>query len=240
MQNLVGLLTPAKEKNKYLCPCCNGHNLSVNLGNGAYQCFNGCNTKEIFKVLVEQYQGGITKPAKVYTEPVERKWVHLDYTGNPIMRYVRKDYPDPDKKPLKISQYLVKGKWVNSGEGVDKSKIALYRFEEVKKAIANDETIFIAEGQKCCDALWELGLAATTNHGGAGSWQKRFSNDLKDAKNIVLCPDRDVVGVNHALSIFQDFPHAKWLYSESKIQNVGLLNPQTAAEELMFTILFSN
>ena len=40
-------LTPAKEKGKYICPICNGDNLSINLNTGAYQCFNGCDCSSI-------------------------------------------------------------------------------------------------------------------------------------------------------------------------------------------------
>jgi putative DNA primase/helicase len=44
-------LTPSKEKNKYICPVCEGHNLSINPGDGRYQCFNGCDCADIREAL---------------------------------------------------------------------------------------------------------------------------------------------------------------------------------------------
>ena len=47
----IDILNPAKEKNKYFCPVCDGHNLSVNRFSGAYQCFNGCDNKDIREAI---------------------------------------------------------------------------------------------------------------------------------------------------------------------------------------------
>jgi len=44
-------LTPAKGKNRYVCPVCGGNNLTINHKNGAYQCWNGCFCAEIRNVL---------------------------------------------------------------------------------------------------------------------------------------------------------------------------------------------
>ncbi|HAT14325.1 MAG TPA: helicase superfamily 3, partial [Microcoleaceae bacterium UBA11344] len=34
-------LTPGKEKGKYICPVCKGHNLSIESKTGKYKCFSG-------------------------------------------------------------------------------------------------------------------------------------------------------------------------------------------------------
>ena len=44
-------LESAKEKNKYYCPVCGGHNLSIELETGKYQCWNGCECLEIREAL---------------------------------------------------------------------------------------------------------------------------------------------------------------------------------------------
>lgn len=50
----IQYLTPnEKEKNKYICPCCNGKNLSIN--GLKYQCFNGCDTGDIAKTLWDKF-----------------------------------------------------------------------------------------------------------------------------------------------------------------------------------------
>lgn len=44
-------LEPAKGKDRYICPACNGHNLTFDPENGAYQCWNGCTTEEIREAI---------------------------------------------------------------------------------------------------------------------------------------------------------------------------------------------
>ena len=44
-------LEPTKSKSKYICPVCDGHNLSINRYSGAYKCFNGCENKDIREAI---------------------------------------------------------------------------------------------------------------------------------------------------------------------------------------------
>ncbi|MBD2309949.1 hypothetical protein H6G17_31605 [Chroococcidiopsis sp. FACHB-1243] len=46
----IDKLTPAKEKGRYICPVCEGNNLTVSK-NGAYQCWNGCECREIREAI---------------------------------------------------------------------------------------------------------------------------------------------------------------------------------------------
>ena len=41
-----------------------------------------------------------------------------------------------------------------------------------------DATIYVAEGEKDCDNLAEVGILATCNHGGAGKWRPEISRWL--------------------------------------------------------------
>lgn len=52
IRDYVDQLTPnPKEKGKYICPNCNSHNLSVNLKNGKFNCWNCGDTKAIARHL---------------------------------------------------------------------------------------------------------------------------------------------------------------------------------------------
>ncbi len=51
IRNFIDQLSPAKEKNKYICPVCEGHNLSINPSNGKYQCFNNCQCSDIREAI---------------------------------------------------------------------------------------------------------------------------------------------------------------------------------------------
>lgn len=61
------------------------------------------------------------------------------------------------------------------------------------------------EGETCADALWKLDIPATTNIGGSGKWRPSDTNDLANAKEIVLCPDRDKPGIKHMEDIAKNF-----------------------------------
>ena len=104
------------------------------------------------------------------------------------------------------------GKWVKGLKGIKREDIPIYRYQEVQEAIAAGQTIFIVEGEPCADALWNLGIPATTNIGGAGKWKSSDSKDLVGAK-VVLCPDRDKPGIKHTEAIAEHFPDAQWLYA---------------------------
>lgn len=51
IRNFAEQLIPAKEKGKYICPVCNGNDLGVDPDTGAYNCFNGCECKDIREAL---------------------------------------------------------------------------------------------------------------------------------------------------------------------------------------------
>lgn len=52
-------LTPAKGKNRYICPVCEGNNMTVDPNTAEYQCWNGCECKDIRETVApwEQVKG---------------------------------------------------------------------------------------------------------------------------------------------------------------------------------------
>ena len=148
-----------------------------------------------------------------------RTWIYSDRSGNPLVRVCREDFGD-GQTPKRWQEHWDGEKWVKGTKGIKRENIPIYKYQEVKEALtegaatpsAQGQTIFIAEGEPACDALWDLGLPATTNIGGAGKWKASDSKDLAGAK-VVLCPDRDKPGVKHTEAIASDFPDAQWLYA---------------------------
>lgn len=118
-----------------------------------------------------------------------------------------------------------------------------------KEKLGQNETIFVVEGEPCADALWNLGFLATTNIGGSGKWkpsdteylielithiqkENKKQQDLLNIEklnhlnqndqskiNIVLCPDRDIPGLKHMKTIYEELIQAdidiniQWLYA---------------------------
>ena len=74
---------------------------------------------------------------------------------------------------------------------------SLYRLPECRDAIEEGATVFLAEGEKDVDNLWELGVPATTNSGGAKHWQSDFAHEFEGAEVRIL-HDNDRVGLELA------------------------------------------
>jgi hypothetical protein len=67
---------------------------------------------------------------------------------------------------------------------------------ELIEAIANDHAVFICEGEKCADALRDIGVPATTNAMGAGKWKVELGKYFAGA-DAILVPDNDDAGYKH-------------------------------------------
>src|SRR4028119_102885 len=147
-----------------------------------------------------------------------RYWEYPARDGSRLVRVVRIDDGEGNKKISQERWDKDKKLWLPGlGKDEDVNKVArasipVYRYAEVRKAIANGETIFTVEGEPCADLLWKLGLAATTNIGGGGKFTLTDTLDLQDAKLIIIVPDRDKKGIEHAEKVAEHFPAAMWLY----------------------------
>ncbi len=51
IRNFIEKLTPTKEKNRYICPVCEGNNLTIDQKTGKYKCWNGCECRDIREVV---------------------------------------------------------------------------------------------------------------------------------------------------------------------------------------------
>jgi hypothetical protein len=95
----------------------------------------------------------------------------------------RQKRPDPGRP----------GKWIWNIDGVP---VIPYRLPELTEAIAADHPIMVVEGEKCADALWNIGIPATTNAMGAGKWRPELNKYFVGADTILL-PDNDSAGYSH-------------------------------------------
>ncbi|MEG4025517.1 DUF3987 domain-containing protein [Microcoleus sp. S13C4] len=144
-----------------------------------------------------------------------RYWEYPARDGSRLVRVVRIDDGEGSKKIWQ--EHWDGSRWQ---KGIDNVvNIPIYRYQEIQKAIANNEPIYIVEGEPCADLLWKLGLAATTNIGGCHGFAQSDAQDLHGAEVVVIVPDRDIKGIQHAAKVEEYFPHALWLYPfpESKV-----------------------
>lgn len=79
----------------------------------------------------------------------------------------------------------------------------LYRLPEVEDAILDGKPVYLVEGEKDADRLAKLGLAATTNSGGARHWVDKDTGFCPHAEtfrgaDVILPIDNDAAGRDRA------------------------------------------
>ncbi len=124
--------------------------------------------------------------------------------GSPLLRVNRIDKGD-GKKDF-YQQHWDGNKWVSSNPDHIKRLIPIYHYLEVQQAIQKKELIFVVEGEATADALWKLGIPATTTIGGSGGYANygSYLEDLLGAR-LVLSPDRDAPGLEYISNFLRDF-----------------------------------
>ncbi|HEY6361500.1 MAG TPA: hypothetical protein VIX63_10375, partial [Vicinamibacterales bacterium] len=86
------------------------------------------------------------------------------------------------------------GEWTIEG-----IRRVLYRLPELR----GRKTIYIVEGPKDANRLWDLQLPATTNACGAGHWCEEYTAQLKAAgcERVAEFPDNDPPGETHGRQV---------------------------------------
>lgn len=164
---------------------------------------------------------------KKSTRPANnRTWTYTDIEGNELKRARRVDYGD-GKTPSRWQEYKVDGKWIKDvSEDVKNqinSQVTVYKYQNVKDAIAKGKTIYIAEGEPAVETLEKIGVTATTNIGGSNQWKEHYGEIFKDANQVVISLDRDRQGVKWALKVAESLekvgikPQLLYVYPESEL-----------------------
>ena len=95
------------------------------------------------------------------------------------------------------------GGWTGGTGAMDGVGRVAYRWPD----LVDQKTVYAVEGEGCADALWNVGVPATTNVGGAGKWNSGPFHDEHDyaaqltmvgVGNVVVLPDNDDPGRRHA------------------------------------------
>ena len=118
----------------------------------------------------------------------EQTWHYFDQDGE--LRYEVIRYTQNGEKTYRQRRYQNGApKW-----GMMGVTALPYRLHDIINSTA---PIFICEGEKCADAVADLGLVATTNHGGAGKWWPALTQWFA-GRQVIILPDNDAPGERHA------------------------------------------
>jgi hypothetical protein len=133
-------------------------------------------------------------------QPSKKAWtvlaehVYRDANNEPYLR-VRKCLDGQGKKQYPQSHWDGKA-WIKDAPKGPKIPYCLPQLI----AAPSNTTIFIAEGEKCCDALAKVGFVATCNSGGAEKWTAELNKWFK-GRHVVLLPDNDKPGHRHVQQV---------------------------------------
>jgi putative DNA primase/helicase len=208
----IDLLTASTEhKGYYVCPNCQKNKFGIDeSGDGASCLTGGCTPDEIRKAIDQLEGKSGYKPQGKGQKKTITEYFYRDRDGNQLAKTVKSSWVKPDGEPAKkFSQAIISnGEWCWKPSTLPelKKQIPIYRYAEVKESIAQNQQIFIVEGEKAADALWSIDIPATTTIGGSGGYKSygEYSQDLTGAR-LVLCPDRDRVGLKYIANFAQDF-----------------------------------
>jgi len=119
---------------------------------------------------------------------------YTDEKGNPVFWRFRLDHPTEGKefRPLSFNG----SKWELKEPKFPNGKL-LYRLHEI--ANRPNETVWVVEGEKCADALAEIGLLATTSGSAASAGSADWS--LMSGRTVIVWPDDDEAGLRYAKDV---------------------------------------
>lgn len=225
IRNYLDKLEPAKERGKYHCPACGGHNLSIDSKTGKYQCWTCEDTKRIAKILTaderehrDYLNSHSWRPSLSPSSPPQLPTIELArLSGKLDLPRPRKKgnqtttvYPYPDGKEVRRIETFEKGQRVKkipipyhpkSGQmvkGKGDTPWNAYRRDEATR-YGKGKWVLGVEGEKCVDAARLNQIVAITWQG--ASWT---SDDLvaellylkrSGVKGLVYFRDHDQDGV---------------------------------------------
>jgi hypothetical protein len=190
-----------------LCPCHEDRTPSLHLwlddkGLVAFDCKAGCDWQTVRDELgrlgldVGQRSERSNGHGKILAT-----YPYTDETGELLYEAVRFD-----PKDFRQRRPDGKGGWTWK---LGDTRRVLYHLPRVVAAVkAGKKAIVVVEGEKDVEALEALGVVATTNAGGAGKWREEYTKAVAGAKLVVLLPDNDEPGREHAAKVAESLTRA--------------------------------
>jgi len=210
-----------KGDHSFNCPACDAPNFKVNIRTGKWAGFNcDCaNTEDGKRRIRNAISPAVNPEAKPPRQKQDRCWDYFTAVtlerGEPALTVRRLDDPDqPDGKGWKDGRKIWQQSLIDGHRpGELAPKVLPYGYSEAQQALADGAPfVFWVEGEPCVDALRSIGLPAVTSIGGAGKFKPQRDGGLFPSDRLVVCPDRDKCGLDHAEQVAASYPGCQWLY----------------------------
>jgi hypothetical protein len=161
--------------------------LSIAVGDAGrvlLKCHSGCSFDDIVHILGLRQSDLIPAQTRAEIQTVYDYHSHDGTLRYQVVRYHPKDFRQRQPDGTGYRWNL---------KGVTRLPYQLPKLQGVKAVV-------IAEGEADCDTLWNVGLPATTNAGGAGKWDASHTKALVDCgvKRVAVIADNDEAGKTHA------------------------------------------
>ncbi len=215
IRNFIDRLTPAKGPNRYICPVCEGNNLTIDPNTSEYQCWSGCECRDIREAIspwnqvLSDRSTRNRKPKPLSPAPIPSgtpKLAKQSETAELPQNCKRGDQTEI-KYPYSETQWVVRTENpADNAKGYEKITIPYhlntdgesvkgkgdaawnpYRMNEVTSHGAGKWVLGV-EGESCTEAARYLGLVGFTLQGSA--WTE---DDLTRA--MLQCKTAGVIGV---------------------------------------------
>lgn len=150
-------------------------------------------------------------PGRATPDSITAAYTYRDESGNAIYRKLRFD-PQGGRKYFRFERFdgwdkserPWRGRWIGGAGCMEGIRRVLYNLDLVIQEPSR--RLFIVEGEKCSDLLWDFGILATCNDdgatqpGAAGKWRPDYSEALR-GREVFIIPDNDEPGRHHARQI---------------------------------------
>src|ERR1700738_890037 len=124
--------------------------------------------------------------------PIVAAHDYTDEAGALLFQTVRYDIP---KKDFEQRRPTGTGRWVYN---LWETRRVLFRLPEVRKGIANGETVYVCEGEKdALTAVFHELCGTTAPMGAMAPWYPDYTEQLKGASRVVVVQDADAPGAHH-------------------------------------------
>lgn len=178
--------------------------LSVAVGKDArvlLHCHAGCTPEAICTAAGLTYPGDLFVKGNGSGTLDDRIVATYDYAvgGDCLVQKVRL-FP----KDFRLRHRLGDAPWAWNAKGIE---VPLYNDWTVDVARSSGRPVYVVEGEKDADAMWDRGHAAVTNIGGAGKWRAAYSGALRGVTELVIIADRDAPGRAHAWQVYDSVSH---------------------------------
>lgn len=198
---LLGEVKPAGNGYVGRCPAHDDRIPSLSITDGGDRilltCHANCATQDVVEALglswKDLFYDGEAPPPQ---EP-EAEYVYVDEHGDVLYRVLR--YPGKRFKQERWAYWA--DCWLS---GLQDTRRVLYHLPHLVLSTSRGRTVYICEGEKDADALWNIGKPATCNLGGAGKgkWLATYVRFFRDA-NVIVVADKDEEG--------QGLAHARYI-----------------------------